>query len=148
MLKHASVNDEFKDDLKKKILYFSNVDVLEPRQIKWGNVRFQRNYPLYRMLIGVCQLIVEGMLTTTEDGEYRLVSFVDEQRMCMLYQNFILQYYVMHYGNKLNVSAPQIKWDLDDGYQYMLPVMQSDIQLQLDNNVLIIDVKGKRPNHG
>ena len=141
LLKHSNVNDEFKDDLKKKILYFSNVDVLEIKQIKWGNVRFQRNYPLYRMLIGVCQLIVEGMLTTTEDGEYRLASFVDEQRMCMLYQNFILQYYATHYGNNLEVYAPQIKWDLDDGYKYMLPVMQSDIQLQLDNNVLIIDAK-------
>lgn len=141
LLKHSDVNDDLKNDLKKKILYFSNVDVLEVKQIKWGNVRFQRNYPLYKMLIGVCQLIIEGMLTTTENGEYRLASFVDEQRMCMLYQNFILQYYATHYGNELDVSAPQIKWDLDDGYHSMLPVMQSDIQLQTDNNVLIIDAK-------
>lgn len=141
LLKHSSVNDDLKDDLKKKILYFSNVDVLEVKQIKWGNVRFQRNYPLYKMLIGVCQLVVEGMLTTTETGEYRLANFVDEQRMCMLYQNFILQYYAIHYGSELYVAAPRIHWDVDDGYKYMLPAMQSDIQLQRDNNVIIIDAK-------
>ena len=140
LLKHSNVDNEFKDDLKRKVQFFSNVDVLEIKSIKWSKVHFQRSYPLYKMLIGVCQLIIEGMLTTTESGEYRLASFVDEQRMCMLYQNFILQYYWTHYKD-IEVSASQIPWDVDDGYKYLLPVMQSDIQLQNDNTVLIIDAK-------
>ena len=32
------------------------------------------------MLISICQLIIEGMLITTDAGDYRLASFVDEQR--------------------------------------------------------------------
>lgn len=39
------------------------------------------------MLISLCQLILEGMLMTTQDGEYKLASFVDEQRMSRLYEN-------------------------------------------------------------
>ena len=140
LLRHAKVKTEYKDDLKKKLLYFSNVDTLELTSVKWSSIRFQRNNQTYRMLISICQLIVEGMLITTDKGDYRLASFVDEQRMCRLYEKFILEYYNKHFTD-LTVSASQIPWSLDDGIGTMLPVMQSDIHLQRGNTVLIIDAK-------
>ena len=33
---------KYKDDLKKKMLYFSNVEIIEPTGIKWSSIRFQR----------------------------------------------------------------------------------------------------------
>ena len=140
LLKNAKVKAEYKDDLKKKMLFFSNVDMLEPTFIRWSAIRFQRNNQTYRMLVSICQLIIEGMLITTDSGEYRLASFVDEQRMCRLYEKFILEYYIRHYP-MLSVNASQIPWDVEDGFRTMLPVMQSDIHLQKDNTVLIIDAK-------
>lgn len=140
LLRNGKVQAKYKDDLKKKMLYFSNVDVIEPTGIKWSSIRFQRNNQTYRMLVSICQLIIEGMLITTDAGDYRLASFVDEQRMCRLYEKFILEYYSRHYPT-LSVSASQIPWALDDGVGTMLPVMQSDIHLQRGNTVLIIDAK-------
>ena len=140
LLRNAKVKAAYKDDLKKKMLFFSNVDTLEPASIRWSSIRFQRNNQTYRMLISICQLIIEGMLITTDAGEYRLASFIDEQRMCRLYEKFILEYYRRHYP-MLSVRASQIPWDVDDGIRTMLPVMQSDIHLQKDNTVLIIDAK-------
>ena len=103
-------------------------------------IRFQRNNQTYRMLVSICQLIIEGMLITIDAGDDRLASFVDEQRMCRLYEKFILEYYTRHYP-ALSVRASQIPWSLDDGVGTMLPVMQSDIHLQRGNTVLIIDAK-------
>lgn len=140
LLRYAKVKSEYKDDLKKKMLFFSNVDILEQTSIRWSSIRFQRNNQTYRMLISICQLIIEGMLITTDAGDYRLASFFDEQRMCRLYEKFILEYYSRHYP-ELTVSASQIPWSVDDGITTMLPVMQSDIHLQKDNTVLIIDAK-------
>lgn len=140
LLRNAKVKAEYKDDLKKKMLFFSNVDIVEPTSIHWPSIRFKRNNQTYRMLIGICQLIIEGMLITTDAGDYRLASFVDEQRMCRLYEKFILEYYSRHYP-ELTVSASRIPWAVDDGIRIMLPVMQSDIHLQKDNTVLIIDAK-------
>lgn len=140
LLRNAKVKAQYKDDLKKKILFFSNVDLLEPTNIRWSSIRFQRNNQTYRMLISICQLIIEGMLITTDSGDYRLTSFADEQHMCRLYEKFILEYYRRHFP-KLTVTASQIPWDVDDGVRTMLPVMQSDIHLQKGNNVLIIDAK-------
>lgn len=140
LLRHGDVKAEYKDDLKKKMLFFSNVDTVEPTSIKWSSIRFQRNNQSYRMLLSICQFIIEGMLLTTDDGDYRMETFIDEQRMCRLYEKFILEYYSKHYP-MLSVNASQIPWSLDDGVGTMLPIMQTDIHLQKDNTVLIIDAK-------
>ena len=139
LLRHAEVSTEYKDMLKKEMLFFSNVDVIEPASIRWTAIRFRRNNQTYRMLIGICQLILEGMLLTTEEGEYKLASFLDEQRMCRLSEKFILEYYIKHFS-RLNANASQISWKLDDGVGTMLPIMQTDITLS-DDEVLIIDTK-------
>lgn len=92
------------------------------------------------MLISLCRLILEGMLLTTDSGEYKLASFVDEQRMNRLYEKFILEYYAKECP-QVTARASQIPWALDDGLGTMLPIMQSDITLTKDDEVLIIDAK-------
>ena len=140
LLCHTKVEQAYKSDLKKEMLFFSNVDTIDPGTIRWSALRFQRNNDTYRMLISLCQLILEGMLLTTDSGEYRLASFIDEQRMNRLYEKFILEYYVKECP-QVKATASQIPWVLDDGVGTMLPVMQSDIMLARDDVVLIIDAK-------
>lgn len=140
LLKNGNVTATYKNDLKKKMLFFSNVDILEPASIKWTAIRFQRNNQTYRMLIGICQLVMEGMLITTDSGDYHFSSFLDEQRMCRLYEKFLLEYYSRHFPS-LSVKASQIPWSLDNDIHAMLPTMQTDIHLQKGNTVLIIDAK-------
>jgi 5-methylcytosine-specific restriction enzyme subunit McrC len=140
LLRHANVDSIYKKNLRKKMLFFSNVDIIEPNAIKWSSIEFYRNYNSYRMLISVCQLILEGMLLTTEKGTYKLSTFIDEQHMHKLYEKFILEYYRKEY-HSLRVNSSQIPWIVDDNKLYMLPRMQSDITLSRGNKVLIIDAK-------
>lgn len=128
LLRHARVSEDYKTDLKKEMLFFSNVDTIDPASIRWSSIRFQRNNNTYRMLISLCQLVLEGMLMSTDSGEYRLASFVDEQRMSRLYEKFILEYYAKECP-QVKATASQIPWALDDGVGTLLPVMQSDIML-------------------
>ena len=92
------------------------------------------------MLISICQLIAEGMLLTSDNGEYRLASFLDDQRMSRLYEKFILEYYVKECP-QVKATASKIPWALDDSAGTLLPVMQSDIMLTQGSRVLIIDAK-------
>lgn len=69
LLRNGKVKAKYKDDLKKKMLYFSNVDSIEPTEIKWSSIRFQRNNQTYRMLISICQLIIEGVLLYAKTEE-------------------------------------------------------------------------------
>lgn len=140
LLQHSNVEAAYKDALKKEMLFFAHVDTIAPASIPWDVIRFQRNNQTYRILLSLCQLILQGMLLTTDSGECKLASFIDEQRMYHLYEKFILEYYSKEYP-MLNANASQIPWSLDDGVGTMLPVMQSDIMLSQNENVLIIDAK-------
>lgn len=140
LLQHANVELKYKNDLKKEMLFFTNVDILDPKSIRWASIRFQRNNSTYRMLVGLCQFVLDGMLLTTESGEYKLTAFLDDQRMSRLYEKFILEYYTKECP-QVKATVSQIPWALDDGIGTLLPVMQSDIMLTKGNEVLIIDAK-------
>ena len=134
------LSPDHKSDLKKEMLFFSNVDMIEPTAIHWSSIRFKRNNNTYRMLIGICQLVLEGMLLTTDKGDYKLATFIKPELMSRLYEKFILEYYNQEY-KELDASASQIPWGLDDGIGTMLPIMQTDITLTQGEKTLIIDAK-------
>lgn len=141
LLKCSEVKTEYKNDLKKEMMFFAGVDrIVNLTAIPWATIRFQKSNDTYRMLIGVCKLILEGMLLTTESGEYRLFAFEDGQGIAHLYEKFILEYYKKECP-QVKASAAQIPWALDDGFKEKLPVMQSDITLEKGDTVLIIDAK-------
>ncbi len=140
LIKSEKVDAKYKDDLKQEILYFSQIDEIDPFTINWSGIKLHRNNSSYRLLLSICQLVMEGMLLTTSSGEYRLATFVDDQRMCRLYEKFILEYYSKEWPC-ITASSPEIKWALDDGIATMLPTMQSDIVLEHENKTLVIDAK-------
>lgn len=139
LLLRTNLSKPRKKALRKLLIYFAEVDVLDVYTIRW-NIRYDRNNQTYRMLISICYLIVKGLLQTNADGSTRLMDFIDEQRMCRLYEKFILKYYRKEHP-EIVARAAQIPWQLDDGFGDMLPVMQSDITLSKGNRTLIIDAK-------
>ena len=139
LLLHADITKARKKELRKLLVFLGNVELLDVHSINW-KIQFNRNNQTYRMLIAICYLVIKGLLQTNTDGTTRLMDFLDEQRMCRLYEKFILEYYRKEFP-QLSASASQIPWVLDDGVGEMLPIMQTDIMLAQNNNVLIIDAK-------
>lgn len=138
-LVRSSISKDRKKQLRKLLIYFSEVEPLSRESINW-KLQFNKNNQTYQMLISICYLILKGLLQTTSDGSTKLMDFLDEQRMCRLYEKFILEYYRKEHP-EIKASASQIPWDTDDGYREMLPVMQSDIMLKQGDKTLVIDAK-------
>ena len=136
----SNISKQRKKNLRKLMVYFGEVDFIDLHTVNW-NVQYNRNNQTYRMLISICYLVVKGLLQTQSDGSKKLMDFLDEQRMCRLYEKFILEYYRKEFKNLITANASQIPWQLDDEESSMLPVMQSDIMLQRGDRVLIIDAK-------
>lgn len=128
-----------KKELRNLMLYFKDVGTLDLYSINW-NQRFNRNNQSYQMLISVCYLVIKGLLQTDAHGNTKMQKFLDEQRMCRLYEKFILEYYRREFP-MITANASQVPWQLDDGIVTMLPVMQSDIMLSYGEKTLIIDAK-------
>ncbi len=140
LLHHGKVKSKYKNDLRKEMLFFSDVDIIDLSFVRWSVLQFQRNNQSYRMLMGICQLIIEGMLQTNEKGEHKLSTFIDEQQMSRLYEKFLLEFYCQECP-EVKAESAQIDWMISDGKKQGLPVMQSDIMLSKGNTVLIIDAK-------
>lgn len=138
------VDVERKAVLKKLLFFFDGIELLEPSEILWSRIHYQRNSKNYELLINICYFVLDGMLQTTEKGEYKMASFSDDH-MARLYEKFILEYYHQHHTYLSEAKAGQVKWDLvGDNSESMirfLPVMQTDIMLRLKEKMLIIDAK-------
>lgn len=139
LLLRSDISKIRKKELRKLMVYFGDVEPIDLYTINW-NIQYNRNNQTYRLLVSICYLVVKGLLQTNSDGSTRLMEFVDEQRMCRLYEKFILEYYRKEYPN-ITANASQIAWQLDDSIGAMLPVMQTDIMLTYKEKVLIIDAK-------
>ena len=139
LLVRADISKARKKSFKKLMVFFADVREIDLHAVDW-NMRFDRNNRTYRMLMAVCWLVVKGLLQTQSDGRVRMMDFLDEQRMCRLYEKFILEYYRKEHP-QLNASASFIDWALDDGFSEGLPAMRSDVTLTWGGRVLIIDAK-------
>lgn len=139
LLLKANITNSRKKSLRKLLLFFSDVNEIDLRFVNW-NQQYNRSNQNYQMLIGMCYLVYKGLLTTQNNGTTKLMDFFDGQRMCRLYEKFLLEYYRKEHP-ELTANASQIAWQLDDTENQMLPRMQTDIMLSKNNNILIIDAK-------
>lgn len=139
LLLHSEISKTRKKELRKLFVFFSNVKPIDIKNINW-KIQYNQNNQSYQILISICYLIIKGLLQTNSNGTTKLLDFLDEQRMCKLYEKFILNYYKKEHS-QIKTSSSQISWDLDDTESDMLPIMQSDIMLQYKEKTLIIDAK-------
>ena len=112
-----------KKKLKKLLMYFADVDLINMNSIIW-KIRFDRNNQTYKMLVNICYLIINGLIFTEKSGNIKL----------------ILNYYIKHHP-EIKASAAQIDRQIDEGKDYLLPIMQTDVTLEYKNKILIIDAK-------
>ena len=141
LLKHSDVKKETKMRLKKLMLFFQNVSVIDVHTIHWNRLRFDRNNRNYRMLLYICYFIVKEWLLTTENGNFKMQAFSDDH-LCRLFEKFVLSYYQKHHP-EFNPEAKQIEWNIikEQSDTSVLPIMQTDILLTIGERTLIIDTK-------
>ncbi|WP_405298441.1 5-methylcytosine-specific restriction endonuclease system specificity protein McrC [Methanobrevibacter sp.] len=139
LLVKADIAHDRKKKLKKLLMYFEEIELIDLKSINW-KIRFDRNNQTYKMLINICYLVIDGLIHSEVTGEQKLMDFLDDQRMSHLYEKFILNYYIKEHP-EIKAHAPQIDWQIDDGLDFLLPKMQTDVTLEYENKILIIDAK-------
>lgn len=139
LLLHSDISKTRKKELSKLLVFFADVESLDVNRINW-NLQYNRNNQTYRMLISICFLVIKGLLLSNSNGKTKMLDIFDEQRMYRLYEKFIFEFFRKEFPD-ITVNSSQIHWQLDDGINTMLPVMQTDIMLSKDDKILIIDAK-------
>lgn len=143
LLSNSRVEPKYHRALKKTLERLYRVSEINPKLIRWDQLKYQRNNQSYRMLMNLCYFVLNGLIATTEKGQFKLLRFSDEL-MNRLYERFILEYFKAEYP-ELKPEAPYINWCLGDSSDNFgiafLPTMKSDIVLHSGDKTLIIDAK-------
>nr|MCR5202757.1 5-methylcytosine-specific restriction endonuclease system specificity protein McrC [Lachnospiraceae bacterium] len=130
-----------KKEIKRILVYFGEVYSLDVHTINWS-ISFNRNNQNYRMLVGICKLVIKDLLQTESDGTARMMDFLDDQSMHRLYEKFVLEYYKTEYKKHgVSASSAMMDWQVDDDFYDLLPKMKTDITLTCGNKTMIIDTK-------
>lgn len=143
LLRHGEVSSKWKKGIRRLLPYFNEVTLVAPQTISWKDLSLHRGNASYRLLLGVCELVVLGLLPAEAHGPTKLSGWLNDRKMHNLYEAFILQYYRVHHSD-LHPDRPHLRWDFDQvtalGAKH-LPVMRTDISLIKDGRRLIIDAK-------
>ena len=143
LIRNGNVNSKRKAELKSLLPFFNHVESISPLSINWSMLTYKRNNRNYRMLMNICYFVIDGLLLTTESGNYRMATFSDDH-MNRLFERFVLEYYRKHHP-EIRANSEKLSWDIDDdkpvsGIEF-LPSMQTDVVLRKDDRALIIDTK-------
>lgn len=141
LLKTEKLKREYKLKIKKIMLYFKEVDIIDYTTINWAKLNYNKNNLTYKMIINICYLILEGLILTEEKGEIQFMTFIDDQKMSKLFEKFVKEYYCKHFP-QLKPKSSHINWDIGEGELIgLLPDMKTDITLTYKKRNLIIDTK-------
>ena len=143
LLLKSVIRKDRKSKIRHLLKFFENVSELNPHRINWKQ-QYDRNSATYRLIIYICNLLVNSKIQSNSKDGKSLEDYIDERELSHLYEKFILEYYRSHYSNELSADDSQIKWaEVESDDLSLLPSMKSDITLtsKTSRKVLIIDAK-------
>ena len=135
----TDMSSERRNKLKNILRYFVKVQILDYKTINW-NINYTRYNQTYQMLINLSHMFFNDLLLTQESGKIKLRNFEDSMNMHKLYEKFILEFYRKEYSD-LKVNSKQINWQIDESSYNTLPIMKTDVMIEYNHNILIIDAK-------
>jgi hypothetical protein len=124
---------------------FPHVSPLRITAADFCGIMIHRNNRFYRFLLDVCRLIHENLISDERaPGALRFRDFrEDEAKMHKLFEDFVRNFLKAE-QSEFKVHSPKISWnvsDTDDYSRSFLPDMQTDIVLENEKLVRIIDTK-------
>lgn len=139
LIKSNKIGSETKDALKKLLNYFSKVGLIEIKSIKWDQIKFNRNNMSYKYVVDLCKLILNGLIVSDKSGKNKFKEFLDDTRISAIYESFIKAYFRKHYP-ELNARSKKL-YLTNKPLTSFIPMMKTDITLEYEDRMLIIDAK-------
>ena len=143
-----SLDKQLKYELVTLLRMLSNIEQIGITHSIFKQVRLNRNNHFYGFVMDVCQIIYESTFPSEVQGQFKFSDFTrDDKKMNMLFEAFIRNYYKVEQNKYSTVKKETIRWQFDksetDSNQY-LPIMETDITLENNEEKIIIDAKFHR----
>lgn len=114
LIKNPTIDTSIKNDVKKQIIYFANIDEAVPNGRNLQKLKFNKNNFIYKMLISTASMLYNNSLVNEENGRVTFKDFYREEQMQKVYELFLLNFYALHLDKEnYRVHAPKINWNID-----------------------------------
>ena len=97
---------------------------------------YNRNNKSYKHIIVLCELKLKGLIASDKKGREQFNEFLDETALHRIYENFIREYF-----KKKGLNSSKKRFRLTEDENDIIGLAETDITLEDDKNMLIIDAK-------
>lgn len=145
MIGCEGLESDTNNKLKNLCLRLHEIDDIGLTKKKFRQVQLNRNNFFYDFMIKVCELIYDNLLISKQGEGGKFKDFVqDEILMRRIFEGFVRNFYKRHLEVYDYVGRRNIDWKLDPFTSEagnVLPIMQTDINLEFSDRKVIIDTK-------
>lgn len=144
LLRTDQIEDDLHEELKEAYSRFSDVEEVNLQLYHFLKVQIHRNNAFYGFLIQVCRLIFESSSLDESGKRYQFRDFTrDHSKLARLFEAFVFNFYRRE-QNHFKVKSPNFRWPYTsevEEYNRLLPSMNTDIVLEDEKRIIIIDTK-------
>ena len=144
LIKNPSIDNNIKNDIKKQIMYFTNIDENKPDKKNLQKLKYNKNNSIYKLLISIASMLYNNTLVNEEEGLITFKDFYREKQMQKVYELFLLNFYALHLDKAIyHVHAPKISWYIDENaFEYWQDSF--DIETKITDRRTDIVVENKK----
>ncbi|MDA9909230.1 hypothetical protein N9E57_01765 [Gammaproteobacteria bacterium] len=129
-----------KEFIRQSLQRFNSIDIpsYPTRTLEKAIIEVRR--PEYKVALSIVSLLKGSFQLNVGEAE-NIRAYVPESEqiiMSSLFENFVREFYRYHLKNH-KVSGRNMKWSIS--YQAIEPIMRTDINIESDSSILVIDTK-------
>ena len=139
-----SMDKELAQGLSEALRWFAGVERVSLTPGVFRKLQLHRNNAVYGFLMDICRLVMEQLLVSERKGESLFRNFLRSDReMRILFEQFVRNFYDLELTDA-RVNAKKLAWAgaaADDVSAQVLPGMITDVTIERDDHVIILDTK-------
>ena len=146
LIRNSAIDNAIKKDIKKQIIYFSNIDEAAPNKDNLQKLKFNRNNFIYKLLISLASMLYNNTVVNEKDGKVPFKDFYREEQMQKVYELFLLNFYALHLDRETyRVHAPKINWSIDeDAFEYWQDEFDVETRITDRRTDIVVENKKKK----
>lgn len=140
LLRHPAVDVPQKAAIRRLLPCFDEVPGLDLNAVDWKELRLYRCSEEYRLMLNLCEFVEKELLPSERAGDREFCHVEKVMERFRLYERFLFAYYQREH-RYLKVGNPSFRWNSDVGRVEGLPLMKTDVVLEWNGMLCIIDAK-------
>lgn len=123
---------ELKGGVRDLLRWLSGVEPIRLSPRIFRRVQLHRNNHYYGFLLNVCEFIYDHLLVDDQTGQTRFMDFLQDDRMAMVFQDFVRNFYLLE-QTVFDVTSLRVRWQAEfegEEAESHLPAMQTDVCLK------------------